>query len=771
MRIPLRFQVGLLLLAFVVLLGGVSLKVTFDFLERDKIATIRELQILQANQVAETYTKRFERYRLELIEAGLRLLDPKRGNVELKKNIWVAVKVQNKLWSAEASGEKANEQAKLFSSSVQAPTLTRFELKNNQIHITEPLTARVDNVQKTILIEGIIKKEAIQGDDVQAIGPMKMLLVEENKNSSLLLWDSVGASFELFQKLYTQIKKTDGDSMSQGGSPLLRSVDAEDSKIMMAWVKLPLSRSETKLAFSSYVSEAELLYEFKRFIVEQLFWIALLVGVGFFAARIVALRITKPLERLAQAAKILATGDFEVRVQKEKNDEVGDLGEAFNSMGEGLLERDRQLKESQAALIQNEKMAALGTLSAGLAHEVKNPLAGILGKADLTILSVKKLGIDEKNPIIQNLKTIQKETKRCRGIIDNLMRFSREEKAQFDLMDLEIIAVEAAHLMEHPLKLNNVHIKTEFDDSLWMVSGNGNQIEQIVLNMLQNASHAMPKGGNVTLGTKYYPEGSNPEIGKLTAFKSDEFKGAFSRIIIKDEGAGMTDEVQKKIFLPFFTTKPRGVGTGLGLSVTMGILSNHKARISLTSAPGEGTVFYIDFMAQQERTPEVREQIIATHHRKTGGEPSHNEHVEIPAIAPPEKISDNEGEVVVSRPRKAAEEKTAFGFDVEPSVVMSLPRKNTQENTEEDLSSALGFSMPSMNAQAPRTEAASESPTVQTEGSLAEDVSVDLSNVIPMQAPRRNQSKNEEEDLTALAEQLNIEVEIPTPGKKKNVGT
>jgi signal transduction histidine kinase len=309
-------------------------------------------------------------------------------------------------------------------------------------------------------------------------------------------------------------------------------------------------------------------------------------------------------------------------VKQDRNDEIGDLAAAFNHMGQALDERETALKAAQNALIQNEKLAAIGTLSAGIAHEVKNPLAGILGNAELAINGIKKHDLPNQSVVLRYVETIQKETKRCQQIIDGLMRFSRGEASSagnFEPMDLEVIAWEAIQLMEYALSKTSVRIEKQFVDGAWMVNGAHNQVEQVLLNMIQNAGHAMANGGVLTVGTEFFPNPQGARVGRFLAFESPEFQGPFVRVFIRDTGTGMTEEIQRKIFEPFFTTKARGVGTGLGLAVTMGILGDHKARVSLDSAPGQGTTFYLDFMALQERTEKVRAHIEETRHRKAGG--------------------------------------------------------------------------------------------------------------------------------------------------------
>ena len=243
-------------------------------------------------------------------------------------------------------------------------------------------------------------------------------------------------------------------------------------------------------------------------------------------------------------------------------------------MGHELYDRENELKSAQEALIQSEKMSALGQTSAGIAHEVKNPLTGILGHAQLAREKVAKKG--DTADIDKNLEIIEKETTRCKGIIENLMKFSRQEKAVMSEDDLERVVKNGIALVEHQLNLGGVKIFQEMTPNVPKVVINGNQIEQVLINIMINAMHAM--------------DGRDPK--KLTVRVKPG--NGFARIEIEDTGTGMSDAVKKKIFEPFFTTKPSGKGTGLGLSVSYGIIKSHKGILDVQSVEGVGTTFIID---------------------------------------------------------------------------------------------------------------------------------------------------------------------------------
>jgi len=283
-----------------------------------------------------------------------------------------------------------------------------------------------------------------------------------------------------------------------------------------------------------------------------------------------ARRLTQPLRLLSKAARSVAAGNFNIQLNVQSRDEVGLLAASFNAMAAELSAREAALASTQAALIQSEKMAAFGQLGAGIAHEVKNPLAGILGYAQLALRKV-----DAESPIARQLSTIEKETKRCKAIIENLLRFSRQEKAAFGPVDLHTVAEDAIAIVDHQLSLHRVKLQKEFASDLPPIHGNANQIQQVLINLMINAQQAMPSGGTLKITTRRMTDAVE--------------------IAVADSGGGIPLEIQQRIFEPFFTTKPVGQGTGLGLSVSYGIVRDHGGQIRLTSVVDVGTTFLLTF--------------------------------------------------------------------------------------------------------------------------------------------------------------------------------
>ncbi len=290
-----------------------------------------------------------------------------------------------------------------------------------------------------------------------------------------------------------------------------------------------------------------------------LFAVAVLLAafiVSIFFSRI----ITSPIRRLRAATLVIGKGQFDVQTNVHTRDEIGDLARSFEQMA-------GTLKEVQAQLIQSEKMAAFGQLGAGITHEVKNPMTGIISFAQL---AQRKL--EDPVKLAEFLQIIEKEALRCRDILVNFLKFARASTRDFESVDVNQMVGTAATMVRHQLSVHNVRLEVEFGEDVPTVSGNGPELQQVLLNIAINAQHAMPDGGKVTIRT----------------FRRD---GAV--IEVQDTGGGIPPDIQAKVFEPFFTTKESGEGTGLGLSVSFGIIKGHNGTLSVRSIPGEGATFII----------------------------------------------------------------------------------------------------------------------------------------------------------------------------------
>jgi len=241
----------------------------------------------------------------------------------------------------------------------------------------------------------------------------------------------------------------------------------------------------------------------------------------------------------------------------------------------------KDLKEAQAQLIQAEKMAGIGQLAAGVAHELNNPLGGILGYCQFALEKItkkplKELTGEDISSYSQYLKDIEQQSKRCKAIIQSLLKFSRASvKEDFEPIDINSILKETFTFVNHQMEKHKVKLEEVLSPSLPRISGNTSQLQQVFTNLILNAIQVMPDGGRLTVLDKLSEDKRSLEIS------------------FADTGEGISKENLSKIFEPFFTTKKVGQGTGLGLSVSYGIVKEHGGDIQVESTVGKGTTFTV----------------------------------------------------------------------------------------------------------------------------------------------------------------------------------
>jgi PAS domain S-box-containing protein len=233
-----------------------------------------------------------------------------------------------------------------------------------------------------------------------------------------------------------------------------------------------------------------------------------------------------------------------------------------------LQEAYSKMRKAQSQLIQSEKMAAVGKLAGGVAHEINNPMGVILGFAQSIMKRIK-----EDDPLYMPLKSIEREAVRCRRLVGDLLTFSRVEKTKEEEVDINHTIDETLSLIKAEAELKNVEIIKKYQDNLPLITANKNQLQQVIVNLCNNAIDAMPDGGKIKLSTK--------ETGDQILIE------------VADTGKGITEEVKKHLFEPFFTTKEADKGTGFGLSLCNEIIQKHKGTIEVQSEQGRGTIFII----------------------------------------------------------------------------------------------------------------------------------------------------------------------------------
>jgi signal transduction histidine kinase len=433
--------------------------------------------------------------------------------------------------------------------SKRLPTLTlaipNAAYDNEDSHTVTAAVIRIDGLQRLAARSQVFTTFIVDAEGIPLAHTDSRKVIQRTPVG----WISGLASLEESQSHGTTLE------YDQDGTQMVGGLAGVEASGLLAGVEIPSS--------AAYLAARELL---NNLIIVALVLLIISVILSMFGSRL----ITRPLERLYNATKVVAKGKFDIQLSSSSRDEISDLAQSFNQMASGLDSREKALKGAQAALVQSEKMAAFGQLGAGIAHEIKNPLAGILG---LTQLSMRKM--DQESPIHKNLTIIEKETNRCTAIIKNLLKFARQEKVSLEPVEINGVAEDAMAIVEHQLQMHKVKLTHDLAPDLPLISGNANQIQQVLINLMINAQQAMQgESGEVTITT------SNHNSGMVD-------------ICVKDTGPGIPEEIQAKIFEPFFTTKEVGKGTGLGLSVSYGIIKEHKGDIRVQSAPGEGTEFRI----------------------------------------------------------------------------------------------------------------------------------------------------------------------------------
>jgi len=318
------------------------------------------------------------------------------------------------------------------------------------------------------------------------------------------------------------------------------------------------------------------------------------LAVGFFVHRLVQV----PLNDLENGARKLASGDLEQTIPVRSADEFGQLAASFNAMTTALKDSRQELQEwgrtleekvekrtqelrlAQAEAVRGEKLASVGLLAAGIAHELNNPLTGIL-----TFSHLIRQKMPDGSPDAEDLDLVIRETKRCAAIIRRLLDFAREKKPEYKFADLNQIIEDTARIVERPAHLRDIEVTMDLDRGLPPVWVDADLIKQVVMNMLVNAQHAIEEKGSITIRSRRCPDARRPEPGAEPV--------PMVEISIVDTGCGIPEKNLSRIFDPFFTSKGVGKGTGLGLSVSHGIVRAHGGTIEVESEVGEGSTFRV----------------------------------------------------------------------------------------------------------------------------------------------------------------------------------
>ncbi len=316
--------------------------------------------------------------------------------------------------------------------------------------------------------------------------------------------------------------------------------------------------------------------------------IVCLLSMGFLWAL-----VYRPLRDLVRGIRRVASGDLEGSIPVRSQDEIGQVAAEFNHMTgelhtarqeitgwnrtleERVERKTRELEQAHHSLLHTEKLASVGKLAATVAHEINNPLFGILTSARLAKRQVEKSPLEaaQKEKLTAKLGTIEHESQRCGEIVKNLLAFSRQTPPHLEIVDIDTIIQRCVNLIQHTYQLQGIQLSVESEPQKAWVRGDPGQIQQVLLALLVNAGDAMPQGGEVTIAAAV--------------------EGERVSLRVRDNGPGIPEDLQQRIFEPFFSTKEDGQGTGLGLAIASGIVEQHDGTIAVTSAPGKGSEFHI----------------------------------------------------------------------------------------------------------------------------------------------------------------------------------
>jgi two-component system, NtrC family, sensor kinase len=337
----------------------------------------------------------------------------------------------------------------------------------------------------------------------------------------------------------------------------------------------PIKDPADKIIGALYVGILEKPFQRTRNII-IIFFLAMVVittTISLLLLGLTAKHILKPIGLIIQMSQKLIKGDLSARIKITPSGEMGQLCDVINQMADAVSDRENQLKQTtQRQIGQSEKLASIGRLAAGIAHEINNPLTGVLTFAHL-LHQNDNLNEQDK----EDVDVIIKETTRVREIIRGLLDFARESPSTRESLNLNEVIKQTLNLLRNQKEFRDIVTEQNLDDSLPRVNADKNQIQQVLLNLFLNACEAMPKGGNLSISSSY----------------DNDSKSIM--LTVADSGCGVSEDNIAKVFDPFFTTKPVGKGTGLGLSVSYGILQSHGGDIKVESELGEGTAFTLIF--------------------------------------------------------------------------------------------------------------------------------------------------------------------------------
>lgn len=472
------------------------------------------------------------------------------------------------------------EERKVLKDALAITAISRFRYKKADYYLYGGIILNKNFEFVDKIREIIFSKEFYKGKPVGTVtlfsGPVRI-------TTNVILRDNIRA-------IGTVIQDVVGDSLLNRNESYTGRAFVVNSWYLGAYQPLP-TKDGSKAVI--YVGLSESVYESIRInlILKFLFIAIISFILIIILTYLLVSRITRPLKTLSEISLNISRGDFSRRPNINSRDEIGKLSNAFNQMIDSILESKKMLEEYNQTLkkkveerteelmkikeqmIQSEKLASIGRLSAGVAHEINNPIGAVLSYAHLIREELREnRDITEINKYAEQIIT---ETNRAKNIVKNLLEFSRQHQSVYEWVDINQIVEDSITLITIQKKPDNISIIRNYGKDIPIIKIDPEKIKEALINIIINALDAMAENGTLEIQTTV-----------------DHRKQRVS-ISISDTGSGIPDDILGHIFEPFFTTKPAGEGTGLGLSVTYGIVKQHNGDITVETKVGAGTRFTI----------------------------------------------------------------------------------------------------------------------------------------------------------------------------------
>lgn len=579
-RLSIRAQVVLLISLLLMAAMALYLTLATRIVTRDKEATVYDVNALVAGAVADQVETTVDGFTDKLRYFGQEYATTP-GDAERRAKSLFSADDEVLSLEVDTVSEAGVERAFLF---VDADRLSTLNIEREDILLARKQTpVPFDVVRKAgVLLQNaslapdlaLLRLSVVTADGKAIITadlrPERLLrTVNTGSVTRVFLVDSIGRvlahrdaskviAHEDFSGL-TPVKSALGGKAARGAE----QYDGEGEQRLASYARV----GQGLAAVVAEVPVAEVFGATRELSSRSLLFAAGIVALALVLAVFLSRALTAPLRRLSDTMAVISKGEYGVEVPIEGAPEIRSVGTALNEMSRELIRRSDDLQRAHNNLVQSEKLSAVGELAASVAHEVKNPMVGILGFAQLGKEA------DTMAEAKEYFGLIESDTQRANKILQNLLEFARPPEMEMEPLVVNEVLQGALTLCRHQLQMQGVKVETAFGDGLGGILGNNNQLRQVLLNLMMNAGQAM---------------GESPTKRVTVATVAD---GDFVKMLVSDTGPGIPPEVMQNLFKPFFTTKRRGLGTGLGLSVSRSIIEAHRGTLTAESTVGQGATF------------------------------------------------------------------------------------------------------------------------------------------------------------------------------------